>query len=191
MKNFFKVFIVTAGLLLCFNVSSFASVDVAVWGGYAFTGSADIKGSGDFDYSATQFGVKGHFNIELSPSVNLGLGAFFQYAKISPDDWGGLSKPKRNAIGLDVAFIFSTSTPALFPYVRAYCSYDKVKILGESISGYGLGIGGGLEFAVAQNVRLFGELMYEAPSYEKTVSGYKLEVDAAQGAINVGAKFVF
>ena len=189
MKNFLKVTILAAGLVLCLNASSFAQVDLAVYGGYAFSGTAEVSepgsGSEDFDYSAPQFGVKGHYNLELSPTFGLGLGVFYQYAKIDFDDDLGFT-PKRNTFGVDVALIFS-ATPEVFPYVRGYYSFvDKIKAEGESISGHGFGIGAGLEYAIMPNLRIFGELMYEGPSWDK--DGF--EIDASQGGFNIGLKFL-
>ena len=45
MKNIFKVFIMTAALIVSFNVNSFALVDGAVWGGYVFNG--EVENSND------------------------------------------------------------------------------------------------------------------------------------------------
>ena len=200
MKNFLKVTILAAGLVICLNASSFAQVDVAVYGGYVFSGTVEVTEEGlpsyDVDFSATQFGIKGHYNIEMSPAVTLGLGVFYQSEKVDPDDWGGGSKPKRTSLGADVAFLFSMDSAAVFPYVRLYCAYDKLKIWGESAPGVGFGIGGGLEYAINTNIRLFGELMYEAAAWEKDIDwgyGYEenLKANASQIGLNVGLKFVF
>ena len=190
MKSFIKLIIAT-GLVLFFNVNSFASVDLAAYGGYMFSGDAEVAGE-SADISGPQFGVKGHYNIELSPSVGLGLGAYYQYTKIKVDvDYGETPKISRNAAGVDINLIFSMPTaPDIFPYLRAnYSFYDKLSgdtPFGETVSGHGFGIGAGLEFAITPVVRIFGEFMYEMPSYKKY--GYTLDVSAA--AFNIGLKCV-
>ena len=189
MKNFLKVTILAAGLVLCLNASSFAQVDLAVYGGYVFSGTVDAGGGDEVDYSATQFGVKGHYNIEMSPTVGLGLGAFYQYAKVDPDDWPGGAKPKRTTVGLDLALIFATSSE-VFPYARVYCAYDKVKMWGMSATGFGFGAGAGIEYAIMPNLRIFGELMYEHPSWEKDIDGDTFDASASQIGFNIGLKFL-
>jgi len=184
------VSVAAAGILLCFNVNSFANyVDLGVHGGYAFLGNAESElklpyggtFKGDEDYSALQFGLRGHYNMDLNKQVVLGLGAFWQYSKLDFDHGNNI---KRNSFGLDAAFILSLpQARELFPYGRAFVSYDKYK---GGVSGFGLGLGGGLEFAVAKSIRLFGELALEYSSVEDK----PLEVTFYQVALNVGAKFL-
>jgi len=191
------VSVAAAGILLCFNVNSFANyVDLGVQGGYAFYGNGELKitipyygsAKGDEDYSGPQFGLRGHYNMDLNQSLVLGLGGFYQYSKIKFDKAGSM---KRNSFGVDVAFIFSLQQMReLFPYGRVFLSYDSVKDSGESLTGAGLGLAGGLEFAVAKSVRLFGELALEGSSTEWEKYGAKIELSLVQLALNVGAKFL-
>ena len=184
MKNFLKVFILAAGLVLFLNVNSFANVDIAAYGGYIFSGNAKVTGYLNEDFTGGQFGVKAHYNLELSDTIGLGLGGFFQYANISPDE--GDFTIKRNALGIDIALLFMVS-PEISPYIRAnYSLSDKVKLEGWTVSGHGFGIGGGLEFAINQNVRIFVEMMYEGPSYKD--SGVTMDVSMAE--VNAGLKFM-
>ena len=187
MKNFFKVFIVTAGLVLCFNVKSFAATDLAVWGGYAFAGNVKFYDLNE-DFTATQFGFKCHYYLDLFQSVRFGLGPFCQYAIMKSEETGGFN-PLRNSIGLDANFLFPrSSTPGFLPYVRiTYSFYDKLKYDGatKSVSGFGIGIGGGAEFAITKTLRLFWEFMYDTPHCKKSEN-----VDVVNAAFNMGIKFL-
>ena len=208
MKNFLKMFILAAGLVLCLNASSFASIDLAVWNGNAFDGNVRVKlhhappGAGHdtekADYTATQIGFKAHYNLELSPAIDLGLGVFYQYARIPHATMPiGYDDPfTRNSLGVDVAFIFSiASMPQLFPYVRVCYSFlDFLKFDKDyDASGDGVGIGAGLELGITQNARIFFELMYEKGWLEKKdIPGYdKIELNANQTDLNIGLKLLF
>ena len=163
MKNFLKVFILAAGLVLCFNAKSFALVDVAAYGGYVFngeTGKSPIK----LDWTGPQCGLKAHYNTSLVPLVELGVGAYCQYLKMKYDDlkFGGTTYPMpsipRTSFGLDVNVIFSTLV--INPYIRlTYALYDKFDY--DRVGDYGTenfkqyGVGIGAEFPVAI-IKLFG-----------------------------------
>jgi len=174
MKNFFKVFILIAGFVLYFNANSFATVSVAAYGGYSF-GRLEFNSLPDEEdlknivfIKGPQFGLKSHYNIELTPSIDLGLGAFFQYTRFKYYDYDG--KALRTAAGLDVNFVFSTPSD-FYPYVVVnYSLYDKLDLrdMGdEKISGHGVGIGCGLEYGISSNVRLSAEMMHEMLTYKK------------------------
>jgi hypothetical protein len=185
MKNFVKL-IVVAGLVLCFNINSFANIDVAAWGGYVFSGESKVFGN-TFDFTGQQFGIKAHYNISLTDSFVLGLGGYYQYGKYT---WDLPTDPKfkRKAAGIDVALIFS-ATPEIFLYLRAnYSIYDKFVDIGyDDWDGHGFGVGGGVEYSIIPNLRLFGELMYEMPTYD--FNGF--DYDKTALAFNIGVKYLF
>ena len=187
MKNFLKVFILAAGLVLFLNVNSFANVDIAAYGGYTFSGSTKIDGNKtyDGDFKGPQFGLKAHYNLSLSDSIGLGLGGFYQYSKYKYYDFGN-EKVTRNAAGVDVALFFMVS-PEISPYIRVnYSFYDKIDWLFADMSGHGFGAGVGLEYAFDPSIRIFAELMYEGPTYTK----YSVDVDLSATVVNVGLKYV-
>ena len=177
MKNFLKVFILSAGLILCFNAKSFAEdIDVAVYGGYVFSGDFGLA-----DWTGFQGGLKGHYNIPLG-TINLGLGLYFQYQKIDYElDFFGLGKLEdslgRTSVGLDVNILVPME--AFNPYVRlTWAFYDDFD--GETENNfkqYGIGIGAEIPVST---VKLFGEFMYENTTADDDFSGL---------GVNVGVKF--
>ena len=153
MKNIFKVFIMTAGLIVSFNVNSFALVDGAVWGGYVFNG--ELENSKD-EPKGANYGAKAHYNTSLIPLIELGLGGYYQISKYKFDIMDDTLQ--RQSIGLDVNLILSL--PIIHPYVRGtYAFWDKYEDDVERFKAYG--VGAGLELTVFPFIRIFGEYMYE------------------------------
>ena len=200
MKYVLKIFILLAGFVLYFNANSFASVDAAVYGGYVFNGMYGVSSGSmhtGFDLTGPQFGLKGHYNLQLTTTLDLGLGAFFQYASYTVD-LSGAGAPsdidlKRMAAGLDLNFIFA-ATSEVYPYIRVtYSLYDNLESDGDDVSGNfkGFGFGAGVEYAINPNIRVFGEFMYERPSFELPdgVSADDLYVTAM--SVNAGLKYIF
>jgi len=169
--KFLKVFILTAGLVLCFNAKSFASVDLSVWGGYVFNRqSSSFDGwYRNIDDDIKQLGFKAHYNLSLTPSINLGLGAFFRYSNYE-------HSPSSRDAGLDIALFFTTPTTSYFtPYLRAiYYLYDSYDISYQDrtdLTYQGFGIGGGIQFNITSSIKLFTELMCELPEYARMYEG--------------------
>ena len=175
MKHALKIFILLIGFVLYFNANSFANIDIAAYGGYVLSGDF----SGEDISIGGHFGAKAHYNILLSSSMDLGLGAYFQYSihdnKSQPRSdaenlWSNVGVWYRKAFGLDVNLIFKEfSMPDVYPYVRGtYSFFDKIEGNYETfvMSGKGWGIGGGIEYSISTNVGLFAELMYEKSSYD-------------------------
>lgn len=153
MKNIFKVFIITAGLVVFLNVDSFAIVDGAAWGGYAFKGK--IENSTE-DPQGLQYGVKAHVNTSFLPLIELGLGGYYQMSKYKFDIMDDTIE--RQSAGLDVNFILSL--PIIHPYARGtYAFWDKFDNDTEKFKAYG--VGAGLELTVFPFIRIFGEYMFE------------------------------
>ena len=174
MKHILKIFILLIGFVLYFNANSFANIDIGNYGGYVISGD-----DGYDDFTGTQFGTKAHYNIQLSSSIDLGLGAFFQYSSYEFDD--GYGKLLRGALGVDVNLIFSTSAESdFYPYVRGTYSFSDT--LWSNFSGWG--IGGGIEYAISPNLSLFTEFMYEKGNNEYWWG----DIDVTAMAINVGVK---
>lgn len=153
MKNIFKVFIMTAVLIVSFNVNSFALVDGAVWGGYVFKGEFDNSSD---EIKGVNYGLKAHYNTSLIPLIELGLGGYYEISKYKFDVMDDTLQ--RQSLGLDVNLILSL--PILHPYVRGtYAFWDKFDGDTEKFKAYG--IGAGLEFTVFPFLRVFGEYMFE------------------------------
>ena len=201
MKYVLKIFILVAGFVIYLNANSFASVDAAVYGGYVFDGMfGQSSGSLNMgiDLTGPQFGLKGHYNLQLTPTLDLGIGAFFQYASYTVDySSAGAGAPgdmdgKRMAAGLDLNFIFA-ATSEVYPYIRVtYSLYDNLKFddVDVDVSGdfKGFGFGTGVEYAINPNIRVFGEFMYERPSFEE-IEGFDLYITAM--SVNAGLKYIF
>ena len=171
MKNILKVFIIAAGLVLCFNAKSFAIVDVAAWGGYIFNGDA-----AGFDFDGGQYGLKAHYNTSFVALFDLGLGAYYQYSKLKYDSFGNY-KFSRKSAGLDVNLIFSI-VPIVHPYARCTWAFmDKIEDDNKKFKAYGAGIGA--ELSIFPFIRLFGEYMYESSKHD---------VKLTSNAVNFGLK---
>lgn len=153
MKNIFKVFIITAGLVVFVNVNSFALVDGAAWGGYAFNGK--IENSTE-DPQGVQYGVKAHYNTSLIPLIELGLGGYYQLSKYKYDIMDDTIE--RQSAGFDANLILSL--PIIHPYARGtYAFWDKLDDDAEKFKAYGAGAG--LELVVFPFIRIYGEYMFE------------------------------
>ena len=165
MKNIFRVFIITAGLVLFVNVNSFALVDGSAWGGFAFGGKTDMANKGDYD--GYQYGAKAHYNMSLIPLLELGLGAYFENAKIKDVSSAGKAYNsdyiKYNGYGLDANLILTT--PILHPYLRGtYAISDTLDTNTKKFKGYGYGAG--LELSFLPFVRIYGEYMYKETKHD-------------------------
>jgi opacity protein-like surface antigen len=175
MKKFFKVFILSAGLILCLNANSFAvdsknhqsdeskhKVELSAFIGYGLWGSgSDLEDVS----SGLRYGARAHYIFSLSPTFWLGIGGFFLQSNI---EFGYNSKLSRDAFGVDITLNTTLSEmPNWHPYARVtYSLRDKL----EGLSGNGFGIGGGIQFDISHNVRLFGEIMYDRLTYDFSVS---------------------
>lgn len=180
MKNIFKVFTITAGIVLLFNVNSFALVDVAAWGGGAFKGKVENSSA---DYNGWQYGLKAHYNTSLIPLLELGIGGYYEKAKYEDTSdklklaTGKTQKLDSSSYGFDGNLILTI--PILHPYLRGtYAIKDKIEDDSESFKAYGLG--GGIELSFVPFFRLFGEYMYKTSDH-----GSKFTVNE----VNFGLKF--
>ena len=160
MKNIFKVLIITAGIVLSFNVSSFALVDGAIWGGYGFSGDADAVPAADL--TGYDYGIKAHYNTSLFPLIELGLGAYYQKSTVTFDVSGDTTDFDRKSAGIDLNLILST--PIIHPYLRGtYALWDDFDGDTENYKAWGAGVGA--EITVFPFIRLFGEYMYETTEH--------------------------
>ena len=184
MKNFLKVFIVTAGLILYFNVSSFAIADVAGWVG-AFKGD----GANGYDTQGAHFGFKAHYNLSLTPLFDLGVGGYFQHLRLTYSDLKvPLDDLKRDSAGLDLNLI-ALPSPVIHPYLRGtWAFWDKIEAVRyphesrkSKFKPFGLGLG--VEFAFFPFIRLFGEYMFDKTKYD--------DVKFTSNLFNLGLKLDF
>jgi len=164
VKNIFKVFIITAGMVLLFNVNSFALVDGAVWGGSVFKGS--IENGGDIEASSWQYGIKAHYNTSFAALFELGLGAYYQDTKLKFDLTSSDSISRKSA-GFDGNLILSL--PVIHPYLRGtYAFWDKFDDDKEKFKAYGYGLG--VEISILPFIRIFGEYMYESTDHTNVLT---------------------
>ncbi len=173
VKNFLKVSIISLGFVVFATTSSFALVDGAVWGGYVFKG--ELEGNNK-DATGGNYGIKGHYNTSLFPLLELGVGAYYQYSKLTVD-LGSNEDIKRSSIGLDANLILGT--PIVHPYLRGTYSFvDKVDVAGESdtVKFKGYGYGAGLELTVAPFLRIFGEYMYDYSDHDSYLKSQSVKL---------------
>ena len=176
MKNILKVFIITAGLVLCFNAKSFALVDVAVWTG--IVGGHTDPGPGNGNYLGLLAGIKGHYNMEITPLFELGVGLFSQ-ASNGRYDLIHKEKVRRKKAGFDTNIILTL--PLIHPYLRGtWAFYDKLE--GSVTRFKTAGIGGGIELGIPF-ISLFGEYMYEKSKHK--------HMDITAKSFNIGLKLSF
>jgi hypothetical protein len=159
-----KVFIITAGVVLLFNVNSFALVDGAVWGGFGFNGK--VEGQPDADPKGFPlYGAKAHYNTSLIPFVELGIGGYYQYTKIKYDILNTETDQVRKSGGIDANIILSV--PIIHPYLRGtYALWDKIENDTERFKAYG--VGAGVEITIFPFLRIFGEYMYDHTEHNNT-----------------------
>jgi hypothetical protein len=172
MKNIVKVIII-AGFVLYFNISSFAIIDYAAWGGWVFSGGTEQK---DKNFDGRQFGIKAHLNTSRTkfdnnnfyiPFIDVGIGAYYQFAKVKSNSGDVL---RINSAGLDgnlillIPFIY----PHIQPYVRGTWAFmDKIEYENKSFKSYGRGFG--VELTISDsfiNTRLFVEYMYDKSKHD-------------------------
>ena len=183
MKKILKVFIIAAGFVLCFNVKSFAIVDVAAWGGYIFHG--DIYNSelsyDNAKFTGGQYGLKAHYNTSPFSLLDFGIGVYGQYSKINFDKLEGDTSKK--SAGLDANLILTT--PVLQPYLRGtWAFWDRMSSETKKFKAWGLGIG--VEVFILPTIKLFGECMYD-----DTKHGERDKDEIFLFAVNFGLKLKF
>ena len=180
MKNFLKVCIIAAGFVLYFNANSFAVWDAAAWGGYIYDGEID---PGKYEFDGGQFGIKGHFNTTIVPSLlDFGVGAYYQKSKIK-FDLTGSDNITRTSVGLDANLILELPVLPLHPYARGTWAFmDRIDGKSKNFKAYGVGLG--LEFTFFPFIRVFGEYMYEKSNHENDVA-------YISRAVNFGLKLDF
>lgn len=158
MKNIFKVFIITAGIVLFYNVNSFALVDGAAWGGYSFNGQ--VEGNSSADPHGLQYGGKAHYNTSITPLFVFGIGGYYQYTKIKFDILNSETDVSRKSAGVDANLILDIPLFPIDPYIRGtFGIWDKYDNDVERFKAYGAGIG--FELTFFPFLRLFGEYMYD------------------------------
>jgi len=173
VKNILKIFIITAGFVLYFNVNTFALWDVVAWGGYVFDVNTKPESS---KLDGRQFGVKFHCNTSgydydkvssLIPFIDLGLGAYYQFTKVQSDFNYVLRK---NSAGLDGHL--SILIPVIRPYVRGTWTFMD-KIDDENKSFKSCGLGGGIEYDIYYlndyTIKLFCEYMYDKSKHDMDI----------------------
>jgi hypothetical protein len=161
LKHIVKIFIITAGFILLFNINSFAFIDAAAWGGYIFKGKVENDSSAE--PKGGQYGIKAHYNTSLVPLLEIGLGGYYQYAKITYDVLNKDSDFERQTAGFDVNLILTL--PVIHPYLRGtYAIWDKIEDEKENFKAYGAGVG--VEITIFPLIRIFGEYMFENTEHD-------------------------
>ena len=180
MKNIIRVFLLTAGLILAVNSSSYAIVDISAYGGYTFNGEAE-----DVDALGLLYGAKAHINSGLPVvPIELGLGAYYQQQKIKWDNsFSTEFDATRQTIGLDFNVIITI--PIIHPYGRfTYAFWDKITdgSYSDTENFKAWGLGAGVEFTVIPFFRIYGEFMYESTKHDAKLT---------TSSVNLGVKFDF
>ena len=176
MKNILKVLIITAGLVISFNVNSFALVDGAAWGGVIFNG--EVEGDSDATPMGWDYGAKAHYNFSV-PFFEIGVGAYYEYSKIKTDIkfaeiFDGSSAEARKSIGLDANLILSIPLIPLNPYIRGtYAAWDQFAGDTKYFSAYGIGAGLELVIFPLPSIRLFGEYMYDYSDHDAYIKTHQ------------------
>lgn len=179
MKNIFKVFVITAGIILFYNVNSFALVDGAAWGGYSFNGQ--VEGNSSADPHGLQYGAKAHYNTGLIPMLVLGVGGYYQYTKVKFDILNSETDVKRQSAGIDANLIVDIPVFPIDPYVRGtFAIWDKYDNNVENFKAYGAGLG--IEITFLPFMRVFGEYMFDKTDHD----GY-----LKMNSVNLGLKVDF
>ena len=192
MKNLLKMFVLTAGLLLCFNVNSYAGGSISGWIGIG-AGNLEFADYSDFDFgfNTDQYGIRLHYNFIIFSPIGLSLGGFYSHTNLrfnhfQIDDEEDF-KTKRHATGADLA-LFLTPWSKFYPYVKGtYAFYDTISYW--KIKGSGIGIGGGFEYLLSPHMKLYAELMLEDASYTNSLHNLDMFIfnfgvtftDAAEG----------
>ncbi len=169
MKNFIRIMIFAAGLVIAVQSSSFAIADVSVYGGYSFSGTIDVNGATD-DFTGVLYGAKAHYNTSLVPLFGIAVGAYYQISKLTLDTFSMDFDCTRTSTGLDVNLLF-TPIPLVSPYARLTLAVvDEVEVSGETDTEYfkAWGAGIGAEFTIFPFIRIFGEYMYESTDHDTT-----------------------
>jgi len=159
--------------LIFINQTSYALVDLGVYGGYSFSGEIDTEGTGEQpDPTGFEYGVIGHYNSSLLAFFNYGVGAYYQYSDLS---YEGTSNNQdvdtdynKNIIGLDAYLELSLPLMPLHPYVKIASAIweetggDLERVENEWFNTYSTGFG--VAFTFFPMYQVFGEYQY---SYSK------------------------
>jgi hypothetical protein len=181
-----KIALVTA-VLLVVPVSSYAIVDLGVYGGYTFSGEITYEDISK-DTTGYEYGVLGHLNGSVIPMVlSVGIGGFYQRAPLEYEADGKNVETTKTAYGLDG--IIMLELPILIhPYVRGGVAIKekletKIGAIeyseSSSFDSYYFGIGGAL--TIFPMVQLFGEYMYNTSKQED-------DVELKSNSVHVGAR---
>ncbi len=177
MKKLLAVLVLSASFLVFVQVQSFAIADVSAYGGIMFKG--DVENDSDADPKDWHYGLKGHYNTSLIPLIELGVGAYYQYSKITFDVTGGDEDYTRQSLGFDVNLILGL--PVVHPYARlTYSIWDKFD--DDKVNFKGYGAGAGLEITFFPFLRAFGEYMYD-------YSDHGTDLELKSHSVNIGVKF--
>lgn len=187
MKLTHKLLCVAIAIVLL-PTTSFAIVDLGMYGGYTFAGKFDAPNISNADTNGWQYGFIGHLNGSVIPMIlSMGIGGFFQRSPLSYTVAGNDFDLTKTMYGIDA--IAMLELPILIhPYARAGIAINEkveLKYPGGSWSdekkfnSYYFGLGAA--FTVFPFVQVFGEYLY---NYSK------LEDDATlkSNSINIGAR---
>lgn len=177
-----------AVIIMLIPSSSYAIIDVGVYGGYTFAGSIDNPDIDNADTAGWQYGFLGHINGSVIPMIlSVGIGGFYQISPMQFTVGGKDFDITRTMYGIDT--IAMLEIPILIhPYVRAGIAInEKVEIktpLGTSseekkFNSYYVGLGAA--FTVFPFVQVFGEYLY---NYSRLDNDGTLK----SNSINIGAR---
>jgi hypothetical protein len=164
--------------VLCFiPASSYAIVDIGVYGGYSFAGKLEWD-TIDKNVNGWEYGVLGHINHTFLGLLELGIGGYAQWAPLKYSVGGKDYELTKSTYGIDGLALLDLPVFPLNPYVRGGIGvYEQVKVEApvvgsETKSEYfkSYYFGGGIALGIFPFVQIFGEYLYTRSKQEDGVT---------------------
>ncbi len=166
-----KAVLLVCAVLLVLPSSSYALLDVGVYGGYSFAGKIETD-TESIKTSGPEFGVFAHYTTGVPLVMSFGVGPFYQKTFLSYDVSNKDYDATRSMLGVDV-FLQLELPIIIHPYVRGGIAvkewFEFEDQTGSSSNSeyfksyYG---GAGVAFTVFPLISIFGEYLYTRSKQE-------------------------
>ncbi len=186
MKILRNIFI-TLAVMCLIPASSYAIVDIGVYGGYAFAGKLETQNFSETT-NGWEYGVLGHINHSFLGVLELGIGGYAQWAPMKYSVGGKDYDIHKSTYGIDGIALLNLPVLPVMPFVRGGIGvYDKIKVdlpVGTATDSkyfnnyYG---GGGIAVSIFPLLQVFGEYLY---TYSKQENNTTLKGNA----VHLGAR---